>query len=1119
MPTAYTGRVISILVVMYIAISLLFPRAPFSIFLPLSDDPMSLEHNLRPGIDMVGGTSLVYEIVPPEGQPATGLAEEVATALKRRVDPNGVLNLIWRPQGDTRLEIQLPLSSDSDAATAARERFVAAREALSQYVVPTRQVVRTVETSAGDDRAARLDELAMGSASRREAYQAAAEAYDALEAARDGGTIVAEQAAQQAYNDAVNALASTNLTVEQAQAALDAEASIRAERLAEFAERNSDFPARAEALDAFVAAADEYAQLRDEIADTATLKRLLQGSGVLKFAILATDASQATVAEYLERLQSVGPRYRADDEFRWFEVERPAEFGRPTFLGPDGKQYTLAYHTEERTLDERDGEWGLAGARAQPDPQTGFRAVAFTFDTAGGLLFGDLTGPNVNRPLAIILDDRVISAPNLNSRISSSGTISGGSSGFSEDEQMFLVNTLNAGALPARLSEDPISERTVGPQLGKDNLRAGFVACIAGLIIVAVFLIGYYFISGVVAMVAVLLNMVLILAGMAMLQATFTLPSVAGIILSLGMSVDANVLIYERLREEQERGLSIRMALRNAYDRAFSAILDSNVTTGITAAILYIFGSEEVKGFGLTLLIGIFASLFTALFVTKTIFGLLVDKFGLSKLSDVPTKLPKLNKALTPNIDWMSKAPIFGAVSGAIILGGCILFGVYFAQGRILDIEFAGGTTAQFSLSEKMTTGEVRDALENVDNAGQPDDPLRDAQVVSIEPSGGGAEDTSYEVVVPEQDDAKVTAAIVERLGDRLDVRQPSTFAGSGNDVDFAQAELAQVFPVDADAIDAGTIDGLPVDPDLLAQASGGVAVVLRDLSPMLTADDLQARIAQQRLKGQYNAEGLRGGVIVESEAFPADNAAVVLIANDRFSYDAANSDIVTAWEAELAAPAWQVVKDAVANPDELEKVTNIGAAVAGEFQRDATIAIVLSILAIMGYIWIRFGDLKYSTATVVALAHDTLFCIAGIGYAHLLAGWFLGDLLLLDPFRLNLTMVAAILTVMGFSMNDTVVVFDRIRENRGKYGLLTRGVVNDSINQTLSRTLLTGGTTLVTIAVMYAVGGPGIHGFTFAMLVGIITGTYSSIAIASPILLIGKQQPADEPATGLATA
>src|SRR5690606_14980792 len=183
----------------------------------------------------------------------------------------------------------------------------------------------------------------------------------------------------------------------------------------------------------------------------------------------------------------------------------------------------------------------------------------------------------------------------------------------------YLVSTLSAGSLPAQLSDEPISERTVGPQLGADNLRAGFIACISGVILTAVFLIGYYYMSGVVATIAVLLNMIFLLGVMAAFDATFTLPGVAGIVLTLGMAVDANVLIYERLREEQKRGLSVRQALRNAYDRAWSAIVDANVTTLITAVVLFYFGSEEVRGFGLTLIIGLVTSMFTALYVTKTI--------------------------------------------------------------------------------------------------------------------------------------------------------------------------------------------------------------------------------------------------------------------------------------------------------------------------------------------------------------------------------------------------------------------------------------------------------------------------------------------------------------------
>ena len=1101
MPTAYAGRLVTIFVVLYLALCCVFPRAPFSVFQWIGSQPASLEHNLRPGIDMVGGTSLVYEIEAPEGAAPRGgppLSEQVATALKRRVDPNGVLNLIWRPQGDRRLEIQLPLSRDSGQAEGLRDRFLVAQEQLKSLNVPPRQIVRTIESTDGTERDAALDRLAGNSESRRAAYAEVATAYDALRSARESGSIVAIDEAEAAYREATAALGGTNLPVEVVQAAVQATPEVREEQLARLREQVADYPDRAAALEEYVEAAVEYEAVRDEIADTATLKRLLQGSGVLQFAILAADVDPEEYDRMADRLRTVGPRPSAGDDLRWFVADNEEATRLPTAtLGPDGQTYLLAYNDDARTLDDRDGDWGLTRASQQPD-ESGLRAVGFQLDALGASLFGDLSGGNVGRPLAIILDDRVISAPQLNGRITGNGIITGGRSGFSNTEQAFLVNTLNAGALPARLSEEPISERTVGPQLGRDNLVAGLVACVAGLIIVAVFLTGYYYTLGLVAFGAVCINMLIILASMAALQASFTLPSIAGIILSIGMSVDANVLIFERLREEQARGLSIRMALRNAYDRAFSAILDSNVTTGITALILYVFGSEEVKGFGLTLLIGIFASLFTALYVTKTVYGLMIDKADKKDFSSLPRTFPRWDKFLTPNIDWMRWTPIFGAVSAALIVGGLACFAYFFNAGRVLDIEFAGGTTAQFELREPKPIGEVRAALESDD----PDDELAGVQVVSIEPSADVADDTMYEAVVPNQDDAEVTAAIVSRLGESLDVRRASVFEGYSDPYQDVADRL--VVPIEPDATE---IAGLPVDPDLIAVNSGGAAIVLRDLTPMLDADVLERRITEQRLKGRYDAEGLRAGANVDVETFPGRDAAVVLVSNDRFRYDAGDADVAEAWRAELAAPSWRVAVDAVSNPDELQKVTNIGAQVAGEFQRDATLAVILSVLAIMGYIWVRFGDLKYSTATVVALAHDTLFCIAGIGYAHLLADTFLGDAFMLDPFRVNLTMVAAILTVMGFSMNDTVVVFDRIRENRGKYGTLTRGVVNDSINQTLSRTLLTGGTTLVTIFVMYLFGGPGIHGFTFAMLVGIITGTYSSIAIASPILLLGRRR------------
>jgi SecD/SecF fusion protein len=204
----------------------------------------------------------------------------------------------------------------------------------------------------------------------------------------------------------------------------------------------------------------------------------------------------------------------------------------------------------------------------------------------------------------------------------------------------------------------------------------------------------------------------------------------------------------------------------------------------------------------------------------------------------------------------------------------------------------------------------------------------------------------------------------------------------------------------------------------------------------------------------------------------------------------------------------WKLAAEAINNPPKLQKVNNFDAQVAGTTRNDATMALVISLIIIMVYIWLRFGNLQFGMATVLAMIHDTFLAVAAIGFAHMAYQYLpaLAGALLLEPFRLNLTMVAAILTIMSYSMIDTIVVFDRIRENRGKFGHLDRQVINDSINQTLSRTLLTAGTTIVTVSVMYVLGGPGIHGFTFVLLFGILVGTYSSIAIAAPLLLLRRQ-------------
>ena len=229
-----------------------------------------------------------------------------------------------------------------------------------------------------------------------------------------------------------------------------------------------------------------------------------------------------------------------------------------------------------------------------------------------------------------------------------------------------------------------------------------------------------------------------------------------------------------------------------------------------------------------------------------------------------------------------------------------------------------------------------------------------------------------------------------------------------------------------------------------------------------------------------------------------------MLVSDPDIVYDETNLDALQAWNTGVAAGTWDRINQAVVHPAEFNRVSKMSVTVAGETAVNAIIAVITSIVLIVIYVWIRFGDLKYGSATVVALAHDIAFLVASLGWAHLLANTAVGRALLLQPFRLNLTMVSAVLAIIGFSMSDTVVIFDRIRENRKRAGRLDRQLVNDSINQTIGRTFLMGFTTLATLFVMYITGGEAIHGFTFALFFGLMTGVYSSVVIASPLLLVG---------------
>lgn len=540
--------------------------------------------------------------------------------------------------------------------------------------------------------------------------------------------------------------------------------------------------------------------------------------------------------------------------------------------------------------------------------------VALELDSAGAKIFDDIASRHQGEQLAIMLDGEILSAPQLQANYyGGHATITGN---FDEKEARDLASALeNPLRVPVSIEET----RSVSPTLGTDSIQSGVLAGLSGLALVFLFVMIYYRMAGIVAFFGLIVNIVLLFGAMAMFNVVLTLPGIAGIILTIGMAVDANVLIYERLREEMAAGKTIGTALEGAYNKAFSAIFDANITTLITSIILFWQASGSVKGFAITLTLGIIASMFSALLVTRTVFRFAVENGGLKKLS-------MLNLIPSKTFNFLGKRRLAGIFSVLLIGGSIAVFAV--RGDKNFGIDFRGGDYLVIESKTPITVEEARKALEGVDRG---------------------------EVTIQNER---------EGLKEHLTFRSPQ---GTSDDI---LGSLQKTFP----------------DRDVIA-------------------------IGQE----------------------------------------------------------------------------NVGPQIGMEFLKKAIFALILGTIGILIYVTFRF-EFSFALASVVALLHDVVITL---GIFSLIGG------------ELSLVMVGAILTIAGYSINDTIVVFDRIRE-----GLLNREggniqtLMNRSINETLGRTILTGGTTLLSVGALYFFGGPVLQDFSFAILVGILVGTYSSIFIAAPIVL-----------------
>jgi SecD/SecF fusion protein len=1150
----------------------------------------------RYGTDLRGGVSLVYKVsMPEEGAvDPQEILRQTITVLKERVNPTGVLDISMLPLGRDRIEIVMPLPNET------------VRELQRTYQLALRDLLLKSEIRAAelDDalrRGAAPDEIGGDPSSERgaktlelqTAFDDQAAARAALEAAGSDASPeekrrlqFAVAQAENAFEDLYEAVLQLSLGEPRVRRTLglpDTPQELRnddgsrqvdadgkpafgpSQRETALAGIRAEFPQLAADLDATVAAFLAYDDERTGFDDPEDLIRMLRGAGVLDFRIgVAPDRPIGVdIGEMRTQLEEVGPENTVSPVARWYPINElkqwyenadelaaleanPIGYFEQRDLAAgvyEGEYHLLLYTTRDKTLTHGGDRpsWSITQTFPSAD-QLGRPAVSFNLDASGGSQMGRLTGANIGEPMAIVLDRQVYSAPVIRGAISTNGQISGN---FSQEEVNYLTRVLAAGSLQARLSKEPIATNTVGPSIGQDNLDRGEQAFIISLVAVAIFMLAYYFFAGLVADFALLANGIIILGVMMGIDGTFTLPGLAGIVLTIGMAVDANVLIYERIREEIfEDELDLRGAVRQGYRKALSTILDANITNLIVCLVLFQTATTEVKGFALTLTIGICATLFTALFVTRQVFYLYTDVVKARKLPMLPTVFPAIHRALEPSINWIGFRKIFWTCSVIAVTGSVVMVS---SRGvDMFDTEFRGG------VSLTMLTAPVDENRDGEPDRLGPDGPERivlrhagtptaveervralgtaaaagltadasDEQRVlaqlesaSILTAGETQTDDSGAIVASAfqvkvaspkglDDDRTITAvvvqAIVEEFGDELDVTRPLTYDGAtGGDA------ATFVFPITDDEL--GQNINVPSATERIPGFRGGAAVVLRNVEPPATVSDIEKRIDRMRNQPdfvQYSGRKVKVFGLTPAEDGRRYRDLAVCVYDEYRSFLKVDTEL---WFAEVAEPEWALIGTALQRPTSLEQVSSFSSAVAETLSAQAIVAVGLTLLGILVYIWVRFGSLRYSVAAIAALVHDVTIALGLLALTGFLGGTTFAAALLIEPFRIDLGVVAALLTIIGYSLNDTIVILDRIRENRGKLPLPTAPIVNRSINQTVSRTLLTSVTTLMAVLIMYSAGGSGIRPFTFCLLAGLIVGTYSSVAIAAPLVFTGS--------------
>ncbi|WMX15969.1 protein translocase subunit SecDF [Aureispira sp. CCB-E] len=678
-----------------------------------------------------------------------------------------------------------------------------------------------------------------------------------------------------------------------------------------------------------------------------------QLSGVIGYAELSNVAAVEAMLKSKAAKKALGSKARS---VRFVWDAKP-------FESTDGKNFLALYalNTKGRDNSVLSGE-RVVQSFPTPNPTGSGFAVSLSMDQEGARIWKKMTTDNVGRQVAVVLDNKVYSAPNVNEPIPNGNTsISGGFEEVTEAKD--LANILSIGKLPAR--PEIIEEAVVGPSLGAATVSAGIWSLVGGFVLVLLYMLGYYAMAGVIAVIALFLNVFFIFGSLASFGTVLTLPGIAGIVLTIGMAVDANVIIFERIREELRGGQDWKAAITKGFSHSYSAILDANITTLIVAAILYNFGLGPIKGFATVLIIGVVCSVFSAVLIGRMIFDSYMER---NKEVTVWASWSK-NILANPGIDFVSKRKIAYGISGLVLAAGIVSI---LTKGFELGVDLQGGRSYTVQFAENVDASAFKTEIEKA-------------------------------FATVEKDKENVNKTVVREFSKATQAKITTSFLQKELEIDADSVILRKVY-------------------------EGAKAYSGNDIS----YEDFAA--------GEPAEGGQAGGFYLSASS-------------------------------------------------------KVGPTIADDIRNSAGWAAGLSLIFIFLYIFLRFSRWQYSAGALAALVHDVLFVLS-------IFSIFKGIL----PFSLEIdqAFIAAILTVIGYSINDTVVVFDRIREvGRDMQDKASfKEIVNIAVNNTISRTCITSLTTLLVVLILFLFGGSGISGFAFALLIGILVGTYSSIFIATPVVV-----------------